>query len=110
MQLRQCFNPPRSAKSGCNICRQWWKTGVEVLGKLLQLEKQRMHLRHLRTTVLKVIQNVSVQTGRAYQEEMEEPELWIECSMCEQWLNATCEKLTCLPPPETNYICLQCQK
>ena len=64
MQRRQCFYPPRSAKSGCNICRQWWRTGVEVLGKLLQLEKLRIHLRHLRTTVLKMvmIQNVSVQT------------------------------------------------
>ena len=48
--------------------------------------------------------------GRAYQEETDEPEVWIECSMYEQWFHAECEKLTCLPQLEDNYICLKCQQ
>ena len=47
--------------------------------------------------------------GCAYQEETDEPEVWIECSMCEQWYHAKCEKLICLPQAEENYICLKCQ-
>ena len=47
--------------------------------------------------------------GCAYQEEMDEPEVWIECSMCQQWYHAKCEKLICLPQAEENYICLKCQ-
>ena len=52
-----------------------------------------------------MVVNVSVVTGHAYQE-TDEPEVWIECSMCEQWFHA---KLTCLPQPEDKYICLKCQ-
>ena len=40
--------------------------------------------------------------GHTYQEETDEPEVWIECSMCEPWFHAKCEKLTCLPQPEDN--------
>ena len=48
--------------------------------------------------------------GCLYQEETEEPEIWIECSLCSQWFHCSCEGLSCFPPIETDYICLKCQK
>ena len=48
--------------------------------------------------------------GHLYEDETEEPEVWIECSLCSQWFHCSCEGLSFLPPIETNYICLKCQK
>ena len=48
--------------------------------------------------------------GGLYEEETEESEIWIECGLCEQWFHCVCEGLSCLPPPEVNYICWKCQE
>ena len=48
--------------------------------------------------------------GRLYEDETEEPEIWIECGLCSLWFHCSCEGLSCLPPIETNYICLKCQE
>ena len=47
--------------------------------------------------------------GQLYQEETDEPEVWIECGLCSQWFHCTCEGLSSPPPAEVVYICLQCQ-
>ena len=38
--------------------------------------------------------------GHLYEDETEEPEVWIECSLCSQWFHCSCEGLSCLPPIE----------
>lgn len=47
--------------------------------------------------------------GQLYQEETDEPEVWIECGLCNQWFHCTCEGLSSPPPTEAVYICLRCQ-
>ena len=47
--------------------------------------------------------------GQAYEEETAEPEIWIECTLCNRWFHCTCEKLTSPPSAEATYICLKCR-
>ena len=43
--------------------------------------------------------------GRSYEEETEEPEVWIECELCSKWFHCSCENLTSPPSEDEQYIC-----
>lgn len=48
--------------------------------------------------------------GELYEDETDEPQIWIQCDLCGQWLHCSCEQLSAPPPPESSYICVKCQK
>ena len=48
--------------------------------------------------------------GKSYEEETEEPEVWIECELCYQWFHCRCENLTSPPSEDEQYICTKCRK
>lgn len=46
--------------------------------------------------------------GAMYEEETVEPEVWVECDLCNKWLHCSCAGLSCPPPPEENFIRVKC--
>lgn len=45
--------------------------------------------------------------GELYKHETEEPQVWIQCDLCEQWLHCSCEHLSA-PHQQILTICVKC--
>ena len=48
------------------------------------------------------------QCGKEYEEETDEPELWVACDLCDKWYHARCEHLSSVP--EGSYLCIVCRQ
>ena len=48
--------------------------------------------------------------GELYEDETIVPEVWVECDLCQQWMHCSCAGLLSPPPPEENFICVNCVK